>query len=192
VTVMVVQAGAAEQLVEEDPEVARRALQTIRSTGASALAEMRRVVEVLREDEAGMLAPQPGVAALPTLVEEARATGLQATLEVHGTPRDLAPGLDLTAYRIVQEGLTNARRHARASGARVVLRYGDSDVGVEVHDDGVGLSEDTNGHRRHGGHGGHGLAGMRERVSLYGGELVTESPPGGGFCLRAQLPVEPS
>ena len=182
VTVMVVQAGAAEQVVEDDPEVARQALQTIRQTGASALAEMRRVVEVLREDESGMLAPQPGVAALPTLVEEARSSGLEATLEVHGTPFPLSPGLDLTAYRIVQEGLTNARRHARAGGARVVLRYDDSEVGVEVHDDGEGFSGQV-------GLNGHGLAGMRERVSLYGGELVTESPSSGGFCVRARLPL---
>ena len=184
VTVMVVQAGAAEQLVDDDPAVARKALQTIRSTGTAALAEMRRVVEVLRDGETGMLAPQPGVDALPSLVEEARETGLATTLHVEGEPRPLSPGLDLTAYRIVQESLTNARRHAEATGATVLLRYGDAEIDVEVRDDGVGASGN--------GSGGHGLAGMRERVSLYGGELVTESAEGGGFRVRARLPVEPT
>lgn len=188
VTVMVVQAGAAEQVVEDDPEVARKALQTIRSTGTSALAEMRRVVEVLRGDEAGMLDPQPGVAALPSLVEETRATGLEATLEVEGEPRPLSPGLDLTAYRIVQESLTNARRHGEATGATVVLRYGDGELDVEVRDDGA-VASGSNG--SHSGNGGHGLAGMRERVSLYGGELETGPTADGGFRVRARLPAEP-
>lgn len=185
VTVMVVQAGAAEQLVEDDPVVARKALQTIRSTGISALAEMRRVVEVLRGDEIGRLDPQPGVAALPSLVEEARATGLEATLEVEGDPRPLSPGLDLTAYRIVQESLTNARRHGDATGATVVLRYGDGELDVEVRDDGAGATGSPTGN------GGHGLAGMRERVSLYGGELETGPSADGGFRVRARLPAEP-
>ena len=186
VSVMVVQAGAAEQLVDEEPAVARRALQTIRTTGTTALAEMRRVVEVLRDGEDGMLAPQPGVDALPALVEDARSTGLETTLRVEGRPRPLSPGLDLTAYRIVQESLTNARRHADASGVTVILRYGDAEVELEVSDDGVGAGAATTSN------GGHGLAGMRERVTLYGGELMTGSSTGGGFRVRARLPAEPA
>jgi signal transduction histidine kinase len=186
VSVMVVQAGAAEQVVGEDDETVRRALRTVRSTGTEALAEMRRVVAMIRDDEeGGSLTPQPGVDALPGLVSKASESGLQVSLAVEGDARPLPPGLDLAAYRIVQEALTNVRRHARAASAWVVLRYGDDGVDIEVVDDGAGAGE-------HGGvpvGGGHGLVGMRERVSLYGGRLEAASQPGGGFAVRARLPV---
>ena len=182
VSVMVVQAGAAELVVEDDPGFARQALSTIRSTGTDALAEMRRAVAMLREeDEAGALAPQPGVEALPALVEEARLGGLDASLRVEGDPVRLSPGLDLAAYRIVQEALTNVRRHAGASTALVALHYAEKEVSLEVLDDGVGMNGQPSG--------GHGLVGMRERVALYGGELETTSPAGGGFTVRARLPL---
>jgi signal transduction histidine kinase len=181
VSMMVVQAGAAEQVVDDDPAYVRRALATIRDTGTGALDEMRRVVAMLRDaDEPGALAPQPGVAALPTLVQDARAAGLAATLDVVGTARPLPAGVDLAAYRIVQEALTNVRRHAAASAVRVELSYGEGDVRIEVADDGVGATDP---------HGGHGLVGMRERASLYGGHVETASANGSGFVVRAVLPA---
>jgi signal transduction histidine kinase len=181
VTTMVVQAGAAEQVVDEDPEYVRQALHTIRLTGSGALADMRRVVTMLRDsDETGALSPQPGIDGLPGLVEEARTAGLTATLEVVGTIRPLPAGVDVAAYRIVQEALTNVRRHARATSVRVGLDYGDDEVRIEVADDGVGAADTR---------GGHGLVGMRERVSLYGGGLEAGSPTGSGFVVRAVLPA---
>ncbi len=187
VSVMVVQAGAAEQSVDDDPEFVRQALSTIRGTGTNALAEMRRVLSVFREgDDAAARAPQPGLDALPGLLDEVRSAGVEATVAVEGEVRPLPPGLDLAAYRIVQEALTNVRRHARAGNASVLLRYTRHDVQVEVTDDGVGAGS------RGEHNGGHGLVGMRERVSLYGGELETGPAPGHGFTVRARLPVEPA
>jgi signal transduction histidine kinase len=177
VSTMVVQAGAAEQAVD-DPEYVRAALASIRETGAGALAEMRRTLSLLRDSEAD-LAPQPGIAeGLPALVEAARTAGLEVVLEVQGAERTLPAGLDLAAYRIVQEALSNVRRHASASHARVVLSYADDAVRIEVHDDGVGSSDLRPGH---------GLIGMRERAALYGGHLETETAA--GFTVRALLPV---
>ena len=181
VSMMVVQAGAAEQVVDDDPEFARRALGTIRSTGTAALSEMRRVVAMLRDvDEPGALAPQPGLDAVGALVEEVRAAGLAATLVVSGDRRDLPAGVDLAAYRIVQEALTNVRRHASASVVEVALTYGAEDLRIEVVDDGVGSADPT---------GGHGLVGMRERAALYGGRVEAATRNGTGFVVRAVLPV---
>ena len=181
VSTMVVQAGAAEQVVDDDPEFARRALGTIRSTGTAALSEMRRVVAMLRDvDEPGALAPQPGLDAVPALVDEVRATGLAAELVVSGERRDLPAGVDLAAYRIVQEALTNVRRHANASVVEVALTYGAADLRIEVADDGVGSTDPT---------GGHGLVGMRERAALYGGQVEAATRNGTGFVVRAVLPV---
>jgi signal transduction histidine kinase len=178
VSMIVVQAGAAEQVAEEDPAYARRALATIRSTGTNALAEMRRTVTMLRDGEAE-LSPQPGVElGLPTLLDDARDGGLDATLVVEGEPRPLPPGLDLAAYRIVQEALSNVRRHAEASKVLVQLCYDTDVLRIEVTDDGVGAADL---------HPGHGLIGMRERTVVYGGCLETESR--NGFTVRAQLPT---
>ncbi len=182
VSVMVVQAGAAELVVDDDPDYTRRALHAIRLTGKEALEEMRRVVMILREgDEEGGRRPQPGVEAIATLVEEVRTVGLDVDLRTEGEPQPLPPGLDLAAYRIVQEALTNVRRHAHATRAQVLLRYGDGQVLVEVHDDGRGSAESSTG--------GHGLIGMRERVALYGGRVETVPDNGSGFTVRAVLPV---
>jgi signal transduction histidine kinase len=181
VSVMVVQAGAAEQVVDDDPGHVREALETIRRTGTTALDEMRRVVSMLREAEAD-LAPQPGLTAgLPALVDDARAAGLDVSLEVSGPVRDLPAGLDLTAYRIVQEALSNVRRHASASRVTVRVSYDADAIGLEVCDDGVGAPDLRPGH---------GLIGMRERVGLYGGRLETVTRP--GFTVRAVLPAVPS
>ena len=185
VSVMVVQAGAAQQMVDDNPEYVRTALQTIRATGTGALSEMRRVVAMLREDnETGELAPQPGIASLSGLVADARVGGLDVFLVVEGDSRPLPVGLDLAAYRIVQEALTNVRRHAEATSATVVLRYGENDVELEVRDDGNGAPSGSSVA------GGHGLIGMRERAALYGGRLETAS--GNGFTVRAVLPVAPA
>jgi signal transduction histidine kinase len=182
VSMMVVQAGAAEQVVGEDDEHVRRTLATIRATGTEALGEMRRVVAMLREsDEAGALAPQPGVDQFESLVEEARATGLDVTLRVSGTRRNLPAGLDLAAYRIVQEALTNVRRHATASTAEVNVGYADDKLILEVLDDGVGGDP--------GQSSGHGLIGMRERTALYGGRVDVGPRPEGGFRVHAELPL---
>lgn len=182
VSVMVVQAGAAEQVIEDDPDYVRGALATIRGTGANALSEMRRVVSMLRESEGhDELRPLPGVEGMATLIEEARSGGLDVTFTVEGEPHQLAPGLDLATYRIAQEALTNVRRHSLATRAEVTLRFSGSSVQVEVSDDGTG-----------GGTGavaGHGLIGMRERAALYGGELETVPSDGAGFTVRATLPV---
>ena len=182
VSMMVVQAGAAEQVVDDDPAFARKALATIRTTGAEALAEMRRLVAMLRDsEEAAALAPQPGIEALPALVADARLSGLEVSLVVEGQQRRLPVGLDFAAYRIVQEALTNVRRHSSASRVDVLLRYGHDDIQIEVRDDGVGASAS--------GVDGHGLIGMRERAELYGGRLETDSASGQGFTVRAVLPV---
>jgi signal transduction histidine kinase len=182
VSVIVVQAGAAEQIVEEDPEKARLALHAIRATASDALGEMRRLLGILRAagDELS-LAPQPSVAELEPLLAQARAGGLAVELRVEGTPRLLAPGIDLAAYRIVQEALTNTRRHARASRATVALRYAPAMLEIDIRDDGTEPASDSQD--------GHGLVGMRERVGLYNGALEVGRGDGGGFVVRAVLPT---
>ena len=181
VSVMVVQAGAAEQVVDEPARV-RAALAAIRTTGTDALAEMRRLVGILREaDGVADLEPQPGLEAVARLIEQARSGGLTVDLQVEGEVRPLPAGLDLTAYRIVQEALTNVRRHAHATRVDVLLRYGDDAVEIEVRDDGRGSPEVASGH---------GVVGMRERAALYGGRLETTTAAGAGFIVRAWLPVQ--
>jgi signal transduction histidine kinase len=180
VSVMVVQAGAAEQVVDDDPAFARQALANIRSTGADALGEMRRVVAMLRDDTERPLHPQPGLDGLSALAEEARQAGLDVTVSVAGKPHLLPAGLELAAFRIVQEALTNVRRHSGASAAEVTIDYTGAAVMVQVRDDGSGGHESTEGH---------GLIGMRERAALYGGRLETMPSAGHGFTVRAELPV---
>jgi signal transduction histidine kinase len=181
VSVMVVQAGAAEQVALEDPEFARRALGTIRETGTGALAEMRRVVAMLRAPDAADLSPQPGVGSLPALVEAARESGLDVSLTVDGHRPHLPAGLDLTAYRIVQEALTNVRRHSASDRAEVAIEFGSDALTISVLDDGPARHDGTEP--------GHGLLGMRERVALFGGRLEA-ARHGPGFAVRAVLPLE--
>lgn len=186
VGLMVVQAGAAELVVHDDPAFARRALGTIRGTGSSALAEMRRLVTVLREPDADPGAdftPQPGLATLPDLVVSTRDAGLDIALSLRGERTDLPTGVDLAAYRIIQEALTNVRRHSVSPRAQVTLDLGADAVHIEVSDPGPSRASD--------GPPGHGLLGMRERAALYGGE-VTVRREGPGFVVRAVLPLEPT
>jgi signal transduction histidine kinase len=184
VSVMTVQASAARRLLRPHQERERQALLVVEQTGREALAEMRRMVGVLRRpEEAPALAPQPSLEQIERLVEHTREAGLPVELRIEGEPVQLPTGVDLTAYRLVQEGLTNALKHARAGRAEVVLRYSDGRVELIVSDDGRG---DAGG----GGEGGgHGLLGLRERVSVYGGELEAGPRVGGGYRLRATLPV---
>jgi signal transduction histidine kinase len=185
VSVMVVQAGAARTLLTEDVESARESLLAVERSGRQALEEMRRLLGMLRRDQReAELLPQPGLGSVHALVERVRATGLDIELTVDGTPSPLPPGVDLSAYRILQEALTNTVRHARASAARVRLAYRANLVEVEVEDDGAGNAT---------AHGdGHGLIGMRERVDLYGGTFEAGPRTGGGFRVRASLPLEAS
>jgi signal transduction histidine kinase len=185
-SVMVVQAGAARAVSGSDPAAAAEALRQIEASGRTGLTEMRRLLEVLKAERDGDgRAPQPGLGRLDELLDGMRVSGLPVEAVVEGSPRPLPPGVDLSAYRIVQEALTNALRHAGGASARVVVRYEPDAVELEVADDGPGPPEDPNAS------GGHGLIGMRERVQLFGGELEAGPRPGGGFLVRARLTSEP-
>ena len=189
VSTMVIQAGGARQLVRSDPGDAEQSLLAAERTGREALQEMRRLLGLLRErGEQLALTPQPGMAEIEQLIEQTQAAGLPVELTVEGEPRHLGPGIDLTAYRIVQEALTNTLKHAGRARARVTLRYGDQELEIEVTDDGRGLDAPSgNGHEP-----GHGLVGMRERVTLYGGALRTGPAERGGYEVRARLPLDPA
>jgi signal transduction histidine kinase len=183
VSVMVVQADGARYAMRNDTDRAETALEAISGTGRQALAEMRRLLGVLRsESEESGLAPVPGLGELRELLDQARAAGLEVAYTLAGSPRELPEGAELAAYRVVQESLTNTRKHAGlAATATVALRYEPDGLTVEVTDDGLGIG---------GGEGpaGHGLAGMRERIALYGGTVEAGPLPGGGFRVTARLP----
>jgi signal transduction histidine kinase len=182
VSVMTVQASGVRRLLRPEQEREREALLVVERTGREALAEMRRMVGVLRRpEEAPALAPQPSLDHLSRLVEQAREAGLPVELRIEGEAIQLPAGVDLTAYRLVQEGLTNVVKHAQATRAEVLVNYGDDYLEVTVNDDGQGVGN--------GDGGGHGLVGMRERVSVYGGELDAGPQTGGGYRLRAKLPL---
>jgi signal transduction histidine kinase len=182
VSTMVVQAEAGEALLDRDPERAREAFDSIRASGRQALVELRRMLGLLRSGDPELaLVPQPSLQHLDLLVEQIRSAGLGIDVEVEGRPRPLAAGVDLSAYRIVQEALTNTLKHSASEHARVTVRYADRDVEVEVVDDGRGPLN--------GSGTGHGLAGMRERARLYGGELEAGPRAEGGFRVRARLPL---
>ena len=180
VSVMTVQAGAARLLLEEDASRAREPLLSVEETGRQALADMRRLLGILRGgDDRAALVPQPGMNDVSALVDHVRAAGLEIDLTVDGDPVELQPGLDLTAYRTLQEALTNALKHASPPRARVVVRYGRDRLDLEVAND--ARASDT-------GSPGLGLSGMRERVTLYGGTLHAGAVDG-GFVVRAALPL---
>jgi signal transduction histidine kinase len=181
VSMIVVQAGAAARVLEGDQPHVRGALETIETTGRETVDEMRRLLGVLRRaDDGQALAPQPGLDALDDLVAQVRDAGLPVELTVEGTPAQLPPGLDLSAYRIAQEALTNALKHAGPARAAVTIRYARDSVELEIRDDGAGTGT--------GGGTGHGLVGMRERVALWGGRLQV-GREAGGYVVRASLPL---
>jgi signal transduction histidine kinase len=185
VSAIAVQAGAAEEIAEQDPARARAVLAIIQATSRQALAEMRALVGVLHDGgEAERLTPPPGLAQVQRLAEQSRAAGLQVLVRVEGGVRPLPEAVDLTAYRIVQEALTNTLKHAGATRADVVVRYADGDVELVVTDDGSGSG---NGAAMPGT--GRGLVGMRERVALFHGTLDVGTQPGGGFRVHARLPT---
>ncbi|WP_299539480.1 sensor histidine kinase [uncultured Streptomyces sp.] len=194
VSVMVVQADGAAYVMDAAPEQARQALATISGTGRQALAEMRRLLGVLRTDaeDGGTYVPQPDVEQIGDLVEQVRKAGLAVDYTVEGTPRPLPSGVELTAYRIVQEALTNTRKHGGAgAGASVRLVYFDDGLGLLVEDDGRGAAHEL--YEDGGADGaGHGMIGMRERVGMVGGTLDAGPRPGGGFRISALLPLRPA
>jgi len=182
VSLMTVQASAVRRLMRADQEKERAALEVVEAAGREALTEMRRMVGVLRSgDAAPNLAPPPTLDQLDRLIDNFRQAGLDVVLETDGERAAVPPGLDLTAYRLVQEALTNTLRHAGATRAVVRLRYCDKALRISVRDDGRGPN---------GTPPGTGLLGMKERVGVYGGTLVSGAAEGGGFELRAELPLE--
>ena len=188
VGLIVLQAGGARSVLGTNPERARTALAQVEETGRQTLAEMRHLVGILREDEDAEREPLPRLERLPALVDEARAAGLAVELEVEGAPVYLPAGLELAAYRLIQEALTNVRKHAPTARVLVRLGYEPDRLWIEVSDDGgpSGAVRDTTPNTS----GlGHGLIGMRERVQLYGGRMEAGPMPGGGFRVEAVLPL---
>jgi signal transduction histidine kinase len=181
-SVVAIQSDAAEQALHRDPALAQEPLRAIRRTAQEALAEMRRLVAILRvDDQTGPRQPQPGLAQLEDLVQSVRDTGMPVMLRQDGDPAGLTPGVDLAAYRIVQEALTNARRHAGpAAAVKVTVEIEPGSVQIEVTDSGSGTAGEGDGH---------GLLGLRERVALYGGEFHAGPANGGGFRVLARLPL---
>ncbi len=185
-----VQAGAAAHVLPTRPEAAAEALQAIKAASKEGLRELRAILNVLRQaDEADPTQPAPGTAQLETLVAGARRAGLETTLSVTGTPFPLPAAVDLAAYRIVQESLTNAIRHAGPAAAAVSLSYGDDELRIDVADTGRGRPASPASGGTGGGEAGHGLAGMRERAAAVGGAVETGPGPGGGYRVAAWLPL---
>jgi signal transduction histidine kinase len=177
---MVLQVGAVRHRLADAND--RTALEAVEEAGRTALTEMRRLLGAMRRDGDGVqLGPQPGLGELGPLLEEVRRAGLPVELHVEGERQALSRGLDLSAYRIVQEGLTNALKHAQATRADVTLRYAPAELDLEVRDDGRGAATSDGL--------GHGLVGIRERVTIYGGEMSAGPANGDGFVLSARLPL---
>jgi signal transduction histidine kinase len=182
ISVIVLQARGARHALTDRPQEARGAIDAIERTASQALGEMRRLLTVLRADDgSAALAPQPSLAWLDSLVGDVRAAGLPVELQVQGNAHEVPAGIDLCAYRIVQEALTNSLKHAVDATAEVVVSYGDQTLDIEVTDTGTGH---VNGNLS-----GLGLAGMKERVALFGGQFESGSRPGGGYFVRARLPL---
>jgi signal transduction histidine kinase len=182
VSVMTVQAGAVRRLLAPEQVKEREALETVEATGREALTEMRRLVGLLREQGAmPEFSPQPGLGTMDALLDGVRSAGIHVDLEVDGAPRELPPGVDLAAYRVVQESLTNALKHGACERAWVSMHWRDDELELEIANDGMGDGD--------GSGGGHGLDGMRERVALYGGDVEAGERDGGGYVVRARLPL---
>jgi signal transduction histidine kinase len=186
VNVMVLQAGAAEAVLNRSPERARDAIRAVESQGRQACNDLRHLLGILDCDGCSPRTPQPSLHRLETLLDQAREAGLAVTLQVSGHPARLPAGLDISAYRIVQEGLTNTLKHAGPVPATVTLDYRPDALGIEIRNPG------TSQPPRPDDHGGHGLLGMRERTTLYGGTLEAGPCPDGGFVVRAHLPLHPA
>ncbi len=185
VGVMVVQAGAARHILSKSPQQADEALRAVESSGREAMAELRHLLGLLNQDDDQVaLAPQPGLDQLDSLVRRVGEAGLPVTLHVEGRTRPLPPGLDLAAYRVVQEALTNALKYAGLARTDVILDYREDELKIEVLDDGPGRSAAA------GTGAGHGLVGMRERLALYGGTLEAGPRLERGYAVRAWLPLD--
>ena len=182
VSMMVVQAGAERRILGDENASTREVLETVEQTGRSALTEMRRLLGMLRAESDERLAPQPGLRDVPQLVGQMREAGLSVELLVDGEPHQLPAGIELSAYRIVQEALTNTLKHAGDVRATVRVTYRPDELALEITDDGAATATPVPGAR-------HGLAGMRERVALYGGRLDAGRAPDGGFAVRVLLPI---
>ena len=184
VSVMTLQAQGGARMLDSEPEEARRAFTAIEQIGRRSLVEMRRLLGMLRStDDELPLGPQPGLTELDVLVEQVRAAGLPVELAREGEPAAVPPGVDLSAFRIVQEALTNTLKHAGPTHAKVTVRYREHAIELEVADSGIGALADN-------GHDGHGLIGMRERVSIFGGELEAGERAEGGYLVRVRLPLD--
>lgn len=184
VSKMVLRSGAVRHNLPDELAEDKAALQDVERAGREALTEMRGLLGAMRSsDEPADLNPQPDLSGLPMLVEEIRQSGISIALDVQGQPRPLPPALELSAFRIVQEGLTNTLKHAQAKHVQVSVTYGDDDLLIEVRDDGSGGGFD-NGL-------GHGLVGIRERVLVFGGDMSACQQPDGGFLLKSRMPVRP-
>jgi signal transduction histidine kinase len=184
VSTMVVQAGAERRVLDDGQDSTREVLLSIERTGRQALAEMRRLLGMLRQGDRELaLGPQPSMAHVDALVDQVQAAGMPVELRVEGEPVPLPPGVDLSAYRIVQEALTNALKHAGPARATVTVRYDEHELRLEIADSGRGAAN--------GSGAGHGLIGMRERVALYGGQLDLGSRAGAGYAVHARLPLGP-
>ncbi len=182
-SVMVIQAGGARLVMDEQPERAEESLRSVERAGREALAEMRRLLGILGDGDPHALAPQPGLGDIEPLLADARASGIDADLRIDGEPARVSPALDLCAYRIVQEALTNAIKHASPARASVNVRWRAGELELEVSDDGS---------RRRtvpGAGGGHGIPGIRERVALHSGTVHAGARPDGGFTVHARLPL---
>ena len=187
-SVMVIQAGAARRLLELEPEQTRAALAAIEESGRQGLGAMPGLLRALRDaEQADTLAPQPTLRELDALVAQVQAAGLPVELRIEGTPRPLPAAVDLSAYRVAQEALTNTLKHAGPARAELLVRYGRDTLEITAVDNGYGGDPTANGP----GHpGGQGLVGMRERVGLFGGELRVGARAEGGFGVWARFPLE--
>jgi signal transduction histidine kinase len=188
VSVMVLQTGAARQIMRRDEDRSQALLESVEDSGRSALEELRRLLGLLSDDDGGApLAPQPGVGEIPSLIEQLRGAGVPVELCVEGPARTLASGVAIAAYRIVQEALTNVLKHADGAPTRVVLRYGAAALELEILDRGAPRGTGANDAQS-----GRGLAGMRERAAMYGGTLDARPEPDLGYAVRARIPLEPT
>jgi len=185
VSVMGIQAGAARRILKQQPEKANQVLSQIEASSREALGELQQLLGFLRQhSQADELAPQPSLRHLDLLINHMREAGLPVEVKIEGEPKTLPPGVDLSAYRIVQEALTNTLKHAGPAKATVTLRYDGNALTLEISDDGHGAANTESGENKR-----RGLIGMRERVSLHGGEFTAGKIPGAGFAVKARLPL---